>query len=936
MRSRVLGAIGLMAMASSAWGYQVRAIHDPQGPDLVEGDGRQIVTVQVQHEVEDPQITCNIDVTAAAQQFANPPPSAATPNEDYTPTTASFSFSVAPGQTASGTFDVPVIDDNLVELNQQPFAALVTEVSSSNCVNANFVNEGEDFVPIFDDDEGNVTLAVDQTSMVVNEEAGSVDVGVTLSGTENVEAGFFIDVARQTVAGTATEGEDYGVLTNSSLTFGPDTLTRTVTIPIVDDALEEPTEDFDLVLSNVFAQLDDESPLQVTLTDSTTNVQINDNDGPGELSFANEPYQVNEAGDTATITLRRSGGSGGEFTAFYRVVDGSATDGGDYEQVSGSVTWADGDSEDKTFTVPILDDDAAEGDETVLIRATTDSDFVEFMETTLTIIDDEELGTASFSTTSVSATEENGEVVLTLVRGGSTEGEVSVDYATEDATAIAGEDYVAAAGTVSWADGDGEDKTVIIQLIEDGEEEEAEDFVVNLTSVTGPARLGSNSAITVTIDPVQTRDISEISNLSPNQRALAQWFDQTCPRLGALETLTPDQADLAGICSVVRDSGTDDGSVREALDAINPEELLVSTFNALRLTAIQHGNLSQRLNSLRNGASGVNLTGLSLEVGGQQIAGRALQAMFDGLVGGGASADESPWGRWGAFINGRLASGDQDASENEAGFGFDLYGVTTGVDYRIRQNFILGLSAGFGSVDSDYDDGAGGMDIDSWNAAAYLTYFRDESFYLDALATYGDNEYDSRRQVAFVSGGQTVDRIGRGETDGKQFSLGFGSGWDFNRGPLTFGPHFGAYFFDVDVDGFAETGAGGLNVELEDQNARSLTTNAGGHVSYALLTDWGVLVPNAKVDWVHEFEDNRETLAFRFVNDPFTGDTSDPSPTITLQSNRPDTNYFIWSVGVSAQFIHGFSGFVNYQSYAGYDDVSLDEWSLGARWEKTF
>jgi hypothetical protein len=41
-------------------------------------------------------------------------------------------------------------------------------------------------------------------------------------------------------------------------------------------------------------------------------------------------------------------------------------------------------------------------------------------------------------------------------------------------------------------------------------------------------------------------------------------------------------------------------------------------------------------------------------------------------------------------------------------------------------------------------------------------------------------------------------------------------------------------------------------------------------------------------------------------------------------------------VGTSAQFIYGLSGFVNYQWYAGYENVTLGEWTMGARWEKTW
>ena len=239
-------------------------------------------------------------------------------------------------------------------------------------------------------------------------------------------------------------------------------------------------------------------------------------------------------------------------------------------------------------------------------------------------------------------------------------------------------------------------------------------------------------------------------------------------------------------------------------------------------------------------------------------------------------------------------------------------------------------------MDTDYLSGGGGLDVDSWNGSAFLTYFTEDTFFFDALVSYGSNDYDSVRHIVFSNINGAIDRRARGTTDGRQYSAGFGTGWDFNRRSWTFGPHFGGNYFDVKVDEFNETGAAGLDIAIAEQQARSLTLSAGGHLSYAINTDWGVLVPNARLDWVHEFEDNQETLSYQFINDPFIGNPLDPSPIIELQTDRPDTDYFIVSVGFSAQFIYGIGGFINYQTYTGYDDVTIDEVSVGIRWEKTF
>ena len=181
-----------------------------------------------------------------------------------------------------------------------------------------------------------------------------------------------------------------------------------------------------------------------------------------------------------------------------------------------------------------------------------------------------------------------------------------------------------------------------------------------------------------------------------------------------------------------------------------------------------------------------------------------------------------------------------------------------------------------------------------------------------------------------------ISRTAQGDADGDQYSAGFGSGFDFSNKAFTYGPHLGAYYFNVEVDAFTETGSGGLELAIGRQRTESLTANAGGHFSYAIPMNWGVLVPNARFDWVHEFKDNRETLSFRFIHDPFVADPNNPSPTIKIQTDRPDSDYFMWSVGVSAQFIYGVSGFVNYQAFTGYQDVTMDEVSFGLRWEKTW
>jgi len=88
---------------------------------------------------------------------------------------------------------------------------------------------------------------------------------------------------------------------------------------------------------------------------------------PGTLAFLDAPYTDSETNTNhnKTITVRRSGGVDGQVSVHYATSAGTATAGSDYTDVAGDLTWADGDSTDKTFDIPIIGDTIFETDETV-------------------------------------------------------------------------------------------------------------------------------------------------------------------------------------------------------------------------------------------------------------------------------------------------------------------------------------------------------------------------------------------------------------------------------------------------------------------------------------------------------------------------------------------------------------------------------------------
>ncbi|HKO45253.1 MAG TPA: Calx-beta domain-containing protein [Pyrinomonadaceae bacterium] len=113
--------------------------------------------------------------------------------------------------------------------------------------------------------------------------------------------------------------------------------------------------------------------LTATATDPTGNTSefssCDSSNTVGTLQFTLATYHVLEDVGAATITVVRHGGSEGEFSVDYNTVDGTAVAGSDYTAVSGTFSFADGETS-KTFTIPIADDGVAESSETVKLVLT--------------------------------------------------------------------------------------------------------------------------------------------------------------------------------------------------------------------------------------------------------------------------------------------------------------------------------------------------------------------------------------------------------------------------------------------------------------------------------------------------------------------------------------------------------------------------------------
>lgn len=218
------------------------------------------------------------------------------------------------------------------------------------------------------------------------------------------------------------------------------------------------------------------------------------------IQFSAPTYTVFENRGVATITVVRSGGRASSATVdFATVPGGTATPGADYQQVSGRITFAPGQTR-ATFDVPIVADNISDVDETVQLALTNPGEGARLGTpnvATLTIEDPTSF--VFLLDTGIFVQERIDEVAeITLFRSGATDLSATVQVTTTDQTATAGPDYTAVSTEVTFRPGD-TTATVEVPILFDFFREPAETFTVTVTSVGGNVVVVEPANLTVTI-----------------------------------------------------------------------------------------------------------------------------------------------------------------------------------------------------------------------------------------------------------------------------------------------------------------------------------------------------------------------------------------------------------------------------------------------------
>ena len=380
-----------------------------------------------------------------------------------------------------------------------------------------------------------------------------------------------------------------------------------------------------------------------------------------------------------------------------------------------------------------------------------------------------------------------------------------------------------------------------------------------------------------------------------------------------------DDSRVALACSAFNELSAADKI--DALSTISPEEVVAEFTSTLNMTKDQTGNLANRLNALRGGATGFSLAGLNYINGDDVFYGQWLHEMAD-QISGNAGGEEN-FSRLGLFINGSITDGEKDTTSLERGYDLEGDSITLGADYRISNTLVAGVAYGKSDTEIDFTTN-NKMTNEIDNMLFYGSWYKDQ-FYVDGVVGYASGDIETRRRIQVGS----IDEVVGGETESSQIFFSITGNFDFVEGALTYGPYASLDYIDGEIDGYEEVGTTGFEVGFADQDIKSQVLTFGGRVQYAWSQPWGIIVPHARAEWKTELEDDRDAIVGRFVLDQSANEFS-------IEADDLDADWFQLALGVSATFQRGFSAYIDYEQAVSYDDTDIETFSFGGRWEAKF
>lgn len=380
---------------------------------------------------------------------------------DYTSRSGTLTI---PAGLIKGVISVPIVGDTLDEADESFFLTL-------NTPNGAILSDNQGRATIIDND-ATPTLTI---SDAIATEGHSGTTNATFTVTLSAPSGRNVSVNAITANGTAKSPADY-TASGASLLFAPGQTSKTFSVPVKGDAIDEEDELFYTLLS---------SPANASISRARGTCAIADDDAPPTVSITGMLIKEYNAGQTtASFVLSLSAPSGKAVKVSYVTSNGTAIAGSDYVAVAPTQVSFNAGSTRAYARVLINGDDVYEDNDSINVNLSSPVNALMATSHAIgTIINDD--AKPSLSINDVSIAEGNTgtkQLTFTVALSKASGLEAAVDFSTANGTAVSAGDYVAKNGRVTFTPGSALTQTINITINGDALVENDETLFVFLSS----------------------------------------------------------------------------------------------------------------------------------------------------------------------------------------------------------------------------------------------------------------------------------------------------------------------------------------------------------------------------------------------------------------------------------------------------------------------
>lgn len=202
----------------------------------------------------------------------------------------------------------------------------------------------------------------------------------------------------------------------------------------------------------------------------------------------------------------------------------------------------------------------------------------------------------------------------------------------------------------------------------------------------------------------------------------------------------------------------------------------------------------------------------------------------------------------GLWLKGIGYFGDQGAQGANPGYNSRILGAMVGYDKPVANYTRVGLGLGYARSTIGGNSLGNSTGFNSYQTTAYISY-EDGSWFANGNLSYAWNSYSGRRKIVFPG----IDRTALAKYSGEDVTTFVTVGRHFFVDGYTVTPLVSLQAAQVELNGYTESGAGDVNLQITPQRYGFLESGLGVELARYFDMDSGrTVLPKVHFKWLHD------------------------------------------------------------------------------------